>query len=160
MCDVLYAALYVRVSCFVVRGCAVSRRYIHVCNYDFWLILFSVVNVYLDHFKFCVVCIAGRRYVSCSECNVVSNECNAPTPCLVQPIGTHGGEIIYFWCVCFRGAWLLGYFPASFVTPLPNSEQINYHFSNHTYTQSTANPSSLQLHPHCHPRISGQTSPE
>ena len=27
---VLYAVLYVRVSCFVVRGCAVSRRYINV----------------------------------------------------------------------------------------------------------------------------------
>ena len=26
--DVLYAVLYVRVSCFVVRGCGVSRRYI------------------------------------------------------------------------------------------------------------------------------------
>ena len=25
VCDVLYAVLYVRVSCFVVRGCAVSR---------------------------------------------------------------------------------------------------------------------------------------
>ena len=32
--DVLYAVLYVRVSCFVVRGCGVSRRYIDVtaCN--------------------------------------------------------------------------------------------------------------------------------
>ena len=29
--DVLYAVLYVRVSCFVVRGCGVSRRYIDVC---------------------------------------------------------------------------------------------------------------------------------
>ena len=28
--DVLYAVLYVRVSCFVVRGCGVSRRYIGV----------------------------------------------------------------------------------------------------------------------------------
>ena len=28
--DVLYAVLYVRVRCFVVRGCAVSRRYINV----------------------------------------------------------------------------------------------------------------------------------
>ena len=28
--DVLYAVLYVRVSCFVVRGCGVSRRYIDV----------------------------------------------------------------------------------------------------------------------------------
>ena len=35
---------------------------------------FSVVNVYLDHLKFCVVCINGRRYVCCSECNVVSDE--------------------------------------------------------------------------------------
>ena len=38
-----------------------------------------------------------------SECNVVSNECNEPTSFLVQPIGTHGGEVIYFGCVCFRG---------------------------------------------------------
>ena len=29
--DVLYAVLYVRVRCFVVRGCAVSRTYIDVC---------------------------------------------------------------------------------------------------------------------------------
>ena len=28
--DVLYAVLYVSVSCFVVRGCGVSRRYIDV----------------------------------------------------------------------------------------------------------------------------------
>ena len=65
MCDVLYAVLYVcavqysvlyvRVSCFVVCGCAVSRRYINVCNCD----MFSVVNVYHDHLKICVVCIYG-----------------------------------------------------------------------------------------------------
>ena len=47
-CDVLYSVLYVRVNCFVVRGCAVSRRYINVCNSD----VFSVVNMYLDHLKF------------------------------------------------------------------------------------------------------------
>ena len=64
--------------------------------------MFSVVNVYLDHLKFYVVCINGRRYVCGSECNVVSDECNKPTPCLVQPIGTHGGEVMYFGCVCFR----------------------------------------------------------
>ena len=57
MCSVLY----VRVSCFVVHGCAVSRRYIHVCNSH----MFSVVNVYLDHLKFCVVCINCRMYVCC-----------------------------------------------------------------------------------------------
>ena len=55
VCDVLYIVLYVRVCCFVVRGCAVSRRYINVCNCN----MFSVGNVYLDHLKFCVVCING-----------------------------------------------------------------------------------------------------
>ena len=64
--DVLNAVLYVRVSCFVVRGCGVSRRYIDVCYCD----MFSVVNVFLDHLKFCVVCINSRRYVCCSECDV------------------------------------------------------------------------------------------
>ena len=73
--DVLYAVLYVRVSCFVVRGCGVSRRYIDVCYCD----MFSVVNVYPDHLKLCAVCINSRRYVCCSECDVVSNECNEPT---------------------------------------------------------------------------------
>ena len=36
-----------------MRGCAVSMRYIDVCNCD----VFSVVYVYHDHLKFCVVCI-------------------------------------------------------------------------------------------------------
>ena len=67
--DVLYAVLYVRVSCFVVRGCGFSRRYIDVCYCD----MFSVVNVYLYHLKFCVVCINSRRYDCCSECEVISN---------------------------------------------------------------------------------------
>ena len=64
-----------------MRGCAVSKRYINVCNCD----MFSVVNVYLAHLKFCVVCINGRGYIGCSECNVVSNKCNEPTHNLVQP---------------------------------------------------------------------------
>ena len=70
--DVLYAVLYVGVGCYVVRGCGVLRRYIYVCYCD----MFSVVNMYLDHLKFCVVCINSRRCVCCSECDVVSNECN------------------------------------------------------------------------------------
>ena len=97
--DVLYAVLYVRVSCFVVCGCGVTRRYVDVCYCD----MFSVVNVYLDHLKFCVVYINSRRYVCCSECNVVSNECNEPTSCLVQPIGAHCCEVMYFGCFGFRG---------------------------------------------------------
>ena len=85
--DVLYAVLYVRVSCFVVRGYGVSRRYLDVCYCD----MFSVVNVYLDHLKFC-----------CSECDVVSNECNEPTSCRVQPVGAHCCEVMYFGCFGFR----------------------------------------------------------
>ena len=90
--------MYCIQCCFLVRGCAVSRRYINVCNCD----MVSVVNMYRNHLTFCVVCIDGRSYVCCSECNVVSNECNDST-CLVQIIGTHGGEVLYLGCVCFRG---------------------------------------------------------
>ena len=97
-CDTLYAVVYVHVSCFVVRECAVSRRYIDVWNCD----VFSVVNVYLDHLKFCIVCIYGRWYVCCSECNVASDECDEPNPCLEQSVGAYGGEVMYFWSVCFR----------------------------------------------------------
>ena len=39
VCDMLYAVLYVHVNCFTVRECAVSWRYINVCNCD----MFSVV---------------------------------------------------------------------------------------------------------------------
>ena len=78
VCDVLYAVLYVCVSCFVVRGCAVSRRYTNVC-------------------------INGRWYVCCGECYVVSNECDEPTSCLVQPIIVHCCEGMYFGCFGFRG---------------------------------------------------------
>ena len=98
LCDVLYAVLYARVNC-LVRGCGVSRRYINVCNCD----MFGVVNMYLDHLKVCVVCIDCRIYVCCREYNVVSNECNEPSSCFVQPVGTHGGDVMYFGCVCFRG---------------------------------------------------------
>ena len=60
VCDVLYAALFVRVSCFVGRGCAVSKRYIHVCNCD----MFSVVNVYLNHsYVSCVLIVEGMSVV-------------------------------------------------------------------------------------------------
>ena len=84
---------------FVVRRWGVLRMYIDVCYCD----MFSVVNVYLDHLKFCVVCINSRRYVCCSECNVVSNDCNEPTSCLVQPIGAHCCEVMYFGCFGYRG---------------------------------------------------------
>ena len=43
------------ISCFIVRGCAVSSRYINVCDCD----MFSVVNVYLEHLKLCVSMVEG-----------------------------------------------------------------------------------------------------
>ena len=55
VCDVLYGVLYVCVDCFAMRGCVVSRRYIHICHSN----VFSVINMYLAHLKFCVVCING-----------------------------------------------------------------------------------------------------
>ena len=74
--DVLYAVLYVRVSCFVVRGCAVSRRYIDVCYCD----MFSVVNVYLAHLKFCVVMVEGMSVVVNVMLSMMS-----PPPVLCNP---------------------------------------------------------------------------
>ena len=47
----------------------------------------------------CVLIVEGMS----SECDVVSNECNEPTSCLVQPIGAHCCEVMYFWCFGFRG---------------------------------------------------------
>ena len=58
--------------------------------------------MYLDHLKFCVVCVYGQRYVCCGECYVVSNECDEPTSCLVQPIVAHCCEVMYFGCFDFR----------------------------------------------------------
>ena len=49
------------------------------------------------------MCINSRGYVCCSECDVVSNECNEPTSCLVQPISAHCCEVMYFGCFGFRG---------------------------------------------------------
>ena len=57
------------------------------------VILFSVDNVYLDHLKFCVMCINSRRYVCCGECYVVSNECDEPTSCFVVGVVTCRGKL-------------------------------------------------------------------
>ena len=62
---------------------------VNVCNCD----MFSVVNVYLDHLKFCVICIDGQRYVVVNVMLSLMSVRN-PTSCLVQPIGTHGGEVM------------------------------------------------------------------
>ena len=74
-CGMFLMCCNVHVGCFVVRGCAVSRRYMVVCNCD----------VYIN----------GRRYVCCSECNVVSDDCDEPTPAMFlgcDGVGGVGGE--------------------------------------------------------------------
>ena len=70
------------------------------------VIIFSIAYLYLDHLKTCVVCINGRRYVCCSECNVVSNECNKSTPCILKPISAHGSEVMYIGSFCFRESFV------------------------------------------------------
>ena len=78
-CDVLYAVLYVCVSCFVVRGCAVSRRYIDVCYCD----MFSVVNVHLDHLKLCVLMVDCMSVVVNVMLSLMSEM--SPSPALYNP---------------------------------------------------------------------------
>ena len=41
-------------------------------------------------------------YVCCGECYVVSDECDEPTSCLVQPIVVHCCKVMC-WCFDFRG---------------------------------------------------------
>ena len=69
--------------------------------------MFSVVNVYLDHLKFCVVCIDGRKYVCCSECNV---ECDEPTLPSLCNLSAHMIIIIIYMVVklCTLGVFALG----------------------------------------------------
>ena len=67
--------------------------------------MFSIVSVYVDHLKFYVVCINGRRYVCCSECNVVHNECNEPTPALCN---LSVGTVVK---VCITGVFILYHDP-------------------------------------------------
>ena len=59
------------------------------------------------------MCVHGRRYVCCGECYVVSNECDEPTSCLVQPIVVHCCEVMYFGCFDFRGE--LGFLNCDYV---------------------------------------------
>ena len=72
VCDVLY----VRVSCFVVRGCAVLGSCIYVCNGG----VFSIVNVYLDHLKFCAFMVEGMSVVVNVMVSLMS-VISPPLPC-------------------------------------------------------------------------------
>ena len=43
--DVRHVVLYVRVSCFVVRGCGVSRRYIDIGYCDMLVLLMCTLTI-------------------------------------------------------------------------------------------------------------------
>ena len=80
-----------------MRGCAVSRRYINVCNGD----MFSVVNVYLDRLKSCVLMVEGMSVVVNVMLSLMSVMSPPPALCnllarTVVKLCTLGG------CVCFR----------------------------------------------------------
>ena len=58
--------------------------------------MFSVVNVYLDHLKFCAVCLM----VECMS--VVVNVMLSLTSVMsLPPIGAHVDKVMYFWSFCF-----------------------------------------------------------
>ena len=66
--DVLYAVLYVRVSCFVVRGCGVSRRYIDVCYCDMFSVVTGILFIAnISQIQNCIITIITRLII-CSEC--------------------------------------------------------------------------------------------
>ena len=48
------------------------------------------------------MCINSHRFVCCGACYVVSNVCDEASYCLVQPIGAHCCEVMYFGCFDFR----------------------------------------------------------
>ena len=51
----------------------------------------------------CVLMVEGKSFVVNIMLSLMS--VIEPTSCLVQLIGTHGGEVMYFGCVCFRGGF-------------------------------------------------------
>ena len=72
--------------------------------------LFGVFSVMWSEFLMTMYCMQCCMSVSAVLLCVdvlsgggLSNECDEPTSCLVQPIGAHGGEVMYFGCVCFKG---------------------------------------------------------
>ena len=67
VCDVLYAVLY-------VRECAVSRRYINVCNCDMSLLLLGLCLCVVSVVVFCLS-VRLSWFCDCDACTVVCIAC-------------------------------------------------------------------------------------
>ena len=59
--DALYAVVYIPVSCFVVRGCGVSRRYIDVCYCDMFSV--EMCTLTISSSGLCVLIVEGMSVV-------------------------------------------------------------------------------------------------
>ena len=64
---------------------------------------FSVVNVYTDYLKLCVLMVEGMSVVV----NVMLTITSVMSPPLVQHAGAHGGEVMYFWSGLVLGVSLV-----------------------------------------------------
>ena len=61
----------------------------------------------------CVLIVEGMSVVVNVMYNVMYNKCDAPTSCLMQPIGARCCEVMYFGCFGFRGE--LGFLNYDFI---------------------------------------------
>ena len=68
-----------------INGCC-SVVFVTLVGVFVFSVMFSELLMTFDHLKFCVVCINGRKYVCCSECYFVTNECNETASCLVVDV--------------------------------------------------------------------------
>ena len=79
VCDVLYAVLHVRVSYFVVRGCDVSRRYIHVSIVICLVLLMCTLTICSS--VLCVLMVEGMSIVVNVMLYVISEKGPPPAFC-------------------------------------------------------------------------------
>ena len=91
--DVLYPNVFM--MCYIVTTHPITYPHIFVLHRLWNTIISTPLSVGTSYYPV--------TYVCCSECDVVSNERNEPTSCLVQPISAHCCEVMYFWCFGFRG---------------------------------------------------------
>ena len=200
VCDVLYSVFYVRVSC-LAWICCLEEVYIYYrfivrfpIGLDFFFITFTILlhlllswtsSLSISSSAISTSTLSNHIFLGLPTLYSIHFFIQSSSPFLIMHLLSLGlllQEAITKYCAHLHRtlAALKGYFPASLVAPLPNSEQINHPFSNHTYTKST--PNHIYHHyapfvtltytthiisstaptytPHYHPWICEQTPPE